>query len=76
VISTVTGAVLFLGLPAALTGGLAFLLTGLNSFMKAVNLAEMEADHTNGRRTFAGLQRSFATTLTMCNSAGVHHPTL
>ena len=39
--------------------------------MKAVNLAELEAGHTKGRILFAGLQRSFATILTMNNSEGV-----
>jgi len=70
-LSTVTGAVLFLGLAAWITGGLSFVLTGLNSFMQAVNLAELEAGHTEGRLVFAGLQRSFATILMLNDRAGV-----
>ena len=70
-LSSVTGAVLFLGLPPAVSGGLAFALTGLNSAMKAVNLAALEAGHTRGRVIFAGLQRALATTLTLCKNAEV-----
>jgi len=71
VLSSLTGAVLFLGLPAFVTGGLSFLLTGLNTAMQSVNVAEIEAQHTKGRLVFAALQRSFATVLTMNNSAGI-----
>jgi len=70
-LSTLTGAVLFLGHAAWITGGLSFILTGLNSFMQAVNLAELEAGHTEGRLVFAGLQRSFATILTLNDRQGV-----
>jgi len=65
VLTSITGAVLFLGLPEIIALMFSFLLTGLNGVMAAVNVGELEAQHTEARRVFAGLQRYFATVLSL-----------
>jgi hypothetical protein len=71
VLSSVTGAALFLGVPAAVTGTLSVTLTGLNAALKVLNIAAIEAAHCQGRVHFAGHQRSFATVLTMNTHAEI-----